>query len=75
MTLERIGDSEGFGWLLIDILERHGWVVEPCTAFAGDGVLLTAEKEHREWSGWGPTHNAAALNLFEACGIVESEAA
>lgn len=76
MSLERIGDCEAFGEILIDILERNGWVVEPCTAFSGEGHLLLAAKGHRDWSAWGPTRNAAALNLFEACGFAaESQAA
>lgn len=73
--LERIGDCESFGELLIALLERNGWVVEPCLAFAGEGVLLLAAKEHRSWSAWGPTRNASALNLFEACGAAASQAA
>ena len=62
--LERLGDSAGFGELLIELLERNGWRVHRRAAFAGDGVLLIATHP----DGWdvraGGSLGGAAAELF-----------
>lgn len=38
---ERLGESEGFGWVLLELLERAGWKVHVRAAL-GEGVLVSA---------------------------------
>jgi hypothetical protein len=41
--LERLGDSPGFGYALLEILEAAGWHPAILPAFAGAGVLVSLE--------------------------------
>jgi hypothetical protein len=47
--LEQLGESDGFGWLILELLERAGWLVHVTTPFAGQldgdgtrGILVVA---------------------------------
>jgi hypothetical protein len=49
IELERIGESFEFGWLILELLERAGWLVHVTFAFAGQldgegtrGILVIA---------------------------------
>jgi hypothetical protein len=48
-NLERLGESDGFGYVILDLLERAGWFVHVTVPFAGQidndgtrGVLVLA---------------------------------
>ena len=56
--LEHLGESAGFGSVLIALLEAAGWTVYERPAFGG-GVLLTAV-------GHGTSVGAAAMTKGEA---------
>lgn len=38
--LERLGDTPGFGWLLLEILSLNGWTVRVETGFAGQPTVI-----------------------------------
>ena len=42
MTLERLGESGGFEWAVLELLHRAGWKVWVQGRFGGDGVLVIA---------------------------------
>jgi hypothetical protein len=62
--VERLGDSDVFGEFLLEILERHGWDVYRRRGFAGDGVVLMAQREFVELRQAGATVPGAAVPLF-----------
>jgi hypothetical protein len=62
--VERLGNSDAFGEVLLEILVRAGWVVERRRAFAGDGVLVIARHGDFEFKAAGPSIAAAARELF-----------
>lgn len=63
--MERLGDSAAFGEVLLDVLERNGWLVHRQAAFAGEGVLVIARRNGLEFKATGPTVAAAAGELFQ----------
>lgn len=63
--MERLGASDAFGEVLLDVLERNGWLVHKQQAFAGEGVLVIARKNGLEFKATGPTIAAAAVDLFQ----------
>lgn len=62
--LERLGDSDSWGQLLIGLLENAGWEVTRRSVI-GDGVLLIATGHGTSVSAAGDTLAAAAAPLFE----------
>lgn len=67
--LERLGDSDDFGYALIDILERDGWKIWIRRAFAGDGVMIMGEQNELgvTLTASGPRVSDAAVTFFEQC--------
>ncbi len=62
--LERLGQSDEWGHLLIGLLERAGWEVVR-RPWLGDGVLLIATGHGTSVSAAGDTLPSAAAPLFE----------
>ena len=68
--LERLGDSAGFGEMLIELLEHNGWTVHRRGAFAGDGVLLIATHPSGYDIQAGGTPGGAAAELFQRAAAI-----
>lgn len=67
---ERIGESDGFGWLILGMLEQAGWRVYVRAGFAGEGVMILGT--HPDLAGVevcesGATVAGAAVPFFERC--------
>ena len=62
--LERLGDSEAWGQVLLGLLEQAGWEVTRRSVL-GDGVLLMATGHGTSVSAAGDTLAAAAIPVFE----------
>lgn len=66
--LERIGESDGLGWMLLELLERNGWTVHVRPAFAG-GILVVGSHPRLgfEVKCDGPRVADAAVPFFLEC--------
>lgn len=62
--LERLGESDEWGHVLVGLLEQAGWEVTQ-RLLIGDGVLLVAAGHGTSVSAAGDTYAAAAAPLFE----------
>lgn len=62
--LERLGDSDEWGYVLLELLEQAGWTITRRSAIA-EGVLLIATGHGTSVSAAGETVAAAAGPLFE----------
>jgi hypothetical protein len=63
--LERLGDSDTFVDVLVEVLRRNGWEVGETRAFAGENVLFRADCGMFEAGGEGPTRASALGALLE----------
>lgn len=68
--LERIGDSDWFGWMLLELLERNGWTIVQRPAL-GSGLLLIATNAElgAEVVVEACSVNDAAPKLVERCSL------
>lgn len=68
--LERIGDSDWFGWMLLELLERHGWRIVQRPAL-GSGLLVIATNAElgAEIVVEACSVNDAAPKLVERCSL------
>ena len=62
--MERLGESPAFGFELLDLLGRGGWVVAVLPAFAGDGVMVIASRNGYEVRRSGATVAEIAPKVF-----------
>jgi hypothetical protein len=63
--LERLGASDAFAGVLLEILREHGWEAELTQPFAGSGFLAIARSPFGyEFVREGETRSGAALAVF-----------
>lgn len=64
MPLERLGQTQEWGQVLVGLLEQAGWEITESGLVDG-GVVLTATGHGTSVSAAGDTYAAAAAPLFE----------
>lgn len=64
--MERLGDTEEFGWPLLDLLRLNGWDVALTPRDRG-GFHALAKRPETQVSVWADTNAEACLELFEEC--------
>lgn len=67
--LERLGDSEGFAWLLLDVLTIHGWTIVQRPALRYGLLVIATHPGLGEVTVEASNVNGAAPKLFERCAL------
>lgn len=65
MSLDRLGASDPFGDVFLDLLELQGWEVSRRPAFGARGILIHCDRDGRSFMVRGEDLAEAAIAAFK----------